>query len=123
MYYLCLSGSDFQGVPLVPLQDKSLGVFKRRTDGSSRDYFFGKEAEQDLLKEKLSHILIDNDIPEDLRQKVVAPEVSEHVNVTKLSPKIISGLVSQILPAEWKSMPYVIWKQYKEVCWTIQVLN
>ncbi|CAI0443992.1 unnamed protein product [Linum tenue] len=98
---------NLYGLALLPLADGSHASFEKNGTGERVYVTWGNEC--GLLKDSLTHVLVDVELPESVKQKLCSIAESEKSNVSLLSCHLLEKLFLKLLPAEWQLSKRVTW--------------
>jgi sacsin len=99
--YACLVG-----LPLVPVCDGSLQIF--RFAGDSNMLLLGTVAEYELLK-ALQAIMVDVALPPAVMDHFRSGALQSYTNVVSLSAELVAKCLGHVLPGKWHKVGEVAW--------------
>ncbi|KAJ0094050.1 hypothetical protein Patl1_16358 [Pistacia atlantica] len=98
---------NLYGLPLLPLADGSFTMFEK--NGAGERIFIAQGDEYGLLKDSLSHQLVDSGIPEGVHEKLCDIARSGQSNISFLSCQLLEKLFLKLLPVEWQLAKKITW--------------
>ncbi|KAJ4710441.1 Zinc finger, C3HC4 type [Melia azedarach] len=98
---------NLYGLPLLPLADGSFTMFEK--SGAGERIYLVQGEEYGLLKDSLSHQLVDYEIPEEVHAKICDIAQNGESNISFLSCHLLEKLFVKLLPVEWQFAKKITW--------------